>query len=212
MTQSTGSFTGRSLAWLGAVVLLLSASAASAQEVETDFDQIYAEAGKPRVIVFMGADFDTLLSDWSLESTAPQSVSDALPVEERLFSGFTGSPPLPPADPEGVDDFHTQLMAHLDAASIRVVDHHNTLRGSEDVGHQEMIHVGRHAEILTELLFVRDPGEANGFAVQIRALQTADGRYLGSRRIAAPSPSVPGRLGWRTGEAIISLLSLNLQR
>ena len=59
---------------------------------------------------------------------------------------------------------------------------------------------------------MRDPGEANGFAVQIRALQTADGRYLGSRRIAAPSPSVPGRLGWRTGEAIISLLSLNLQR
>ena len=93
MTQSAGSFTGRSLVWLGAVVMLLSASAASTQEVETDFDQIYAEAGKPRVIVFMGADFDTLLSDWSLESTAPQSVSDALPVEERLFSGFTGSPP-----------------------------------------------------------------------------------------------------------------------
>lgn len=201
--------------------MLLSAYSApvSAQEVKLGFDQIYEAAGKPRVIVLMSDDFATLINDWSLErhlpdpqlNTRPNPSPNTLLAEEVLFSGFTRLPPLTPTQPKGIGVFHTQLIAHLTAASIRIADHQTTLGASENMDHQEMIHIGRHADILAELIFMRDPSEASGFAVQIRAMRAADGRYLGSRRIAAPSRSTPERLGWRTGEAIISLLRLTLQ-
>ena len=109
MIQSAFSRMGRSFSWLGllclgAITLLLSVSATqvSAQDVQTGFDQIYEAAGKPRVIVFVNEDFATLLSDWSLEHTAS---NDPL-AEDTLLSGFARPRPLSPTDPKGVDDFH----------------------------------------------------------------------------------------------------------